>query len=132
MVSEVSTRLQIEEYMEAIYRGDFAGATLGIVVQLAMGQVAGYKDSSFSVVSAQKKGNVLYLQLEMMFENVFVNDSPQPMTIYLVQEWFVVTGLDHVILVKAQIPAVERRSPAFSWFAQWLAGFRIPRTSLFA
>lgn len=121
-----SVRLRAEEIMGDMFRRDLAALMLGQILQSTQMFPLLYQDVLVGVGSAQKKGNVMYVQLEAKFGSATIEEQPNASSFYLFQEWFFVSTLNYAILVKTQIPSTERRSPAFSWVAQWLAGLRIP------
>jgi hypothetical protein len=83
------------------------------------------------IYSAQKKGNVFYLQDRMTFRNARIYDGDKlseagERNITIDQEvFFFGSGADGY-LVKVFLPPVPDRADAFSWIKSWLSGLQIP------
>jgi hypothetical protein len=83
-----------------------------------------------SIYSAQKKGNVFYLQDRMTFRNARIYDGDKLREagerIAVDQEVFYFGSGADGYLVKIFLPPVPDRADAFSWIKSWLSGFQIP------
>jgi hypothetical protein len=83
------------------------------------------------IYSAQKKGNVLYLQDRVTFRKARIYDGDKlsaagERNIAVDQEiFFFGSGADGY-LVKVYLPPVPDRADAFSWIKSWLSGLQIP------
>jgi hypothetical protein len=119
-------RAETEKMLAKIFRGDLAGYFLGVISQQITGLAQGFEGATGTLISAQKKGNVLYIQSELAFTGVIVKGVTGKKTVYLNQEFFIIATPAELLFVKIQVPSLDRRSTAFLWVRQWLAGLRIP------
>jgi hypothetical protein len=93
-----------------------AGLTLG----------TNFEGLSYRVISAQKKGNVLYVHQELTFSKIFGADQKPLNTMLKIDEdlFFFGRGTDG-FLVRTFIPEEDGAPEAFAWVRAWLAGLRI-------
>lgn len=114
-------KLETTEMLERIFRSDFAGFML--FSQLAslqqFQQIS--KQCTVDLVSAEKKGNVLYCNF-----NITIVDSKTKLPIYWDREFFFVSGTKRSYVVATSAPSTDRRSPSSAWITTWLSSLRVP------
>jgi hypothetical protein len=119
-------KLKVEEVLSEMFQGDAAAVMMVGFVNLTLSMPQLYANAKGAVTSAQKKGNVLYLQTRLEFADVQIEGRSERTQVLVDTEYFVITSPQSVFVVKVQVPSFDGRSEAFSWIAQWLTGLRIP------
>lgn len=114
--------------LSSIYSADHASMLMfdWLASQMMQAMMLGVQHR---IYSAQKKGNVFYLQDRMTFQNATVDGSAEPgkrQNISIDQEVFFFGNGAEGYLVKVFLPPVPDRSDAFTWTKSWLAGLQIP------
>jgi len=113
--------------LDNVYKSDITGWMLGIQVVLGHQLAAVDGKTSFRVLNAQKKGNVLYLQTQLVFGDVEIDSlGKDRRTVYLDKELFFVSDLNGVLFVQASVPSLDGRSQANAWVTKWLGGLYVP------
>lgn len=128
----VETADQTKRMFEQIFDGDLAGIIfVDILDQNARISTLG-PNVSFSVVSAQKQLNVMYVDLEIRFSRARIEKSYDDSckegttpTVAIRREIFFVSYGGGGYLISTEVPTCDGRSKAFDWINQWLAGLRI-------
>jgi hypothetical protein len=115
---------KIIKALESFYRGDATGTYLTFALQLELlGATAGFHTE---LTSIQKKGNVVYAQLESILSDVVV-DGKKHGEFYLIRELMLISTPSEMFLVKTLIPTPDRRSDDFQWISGWFGNFAIPQ-----
>jgi hypothetical protein len=115
-----------EETLTKLFRGDLVPILLtGVIVQ-NMQLAESYSNVYVELKTAQKKGNVLYLETRIEFADIKVDGRETLARLIVDQEWFVVTSPSAIVIVKVQIPSIDGRGESYSWTGEWLAGLRLP------
>ena len=83
------------------------------------------------LVSLEKKGNVVYAQLENTLYNVTVDDEPHP-EYHLVRELVLISTPSDLYIVKTLVPSADYRSDAPRWIMEWFGQFAIPSQTMVA
>ena len=82
------------------------------------------------VLSAQKKGDVFYIQSQFTFNNVQISFDGGPTKfakkVSIDDEVFFFSRGSEGFLIRTTLPPVVNRSEAFAWIQAWLTGVRIP------
>jgi hypothetical protein len=80
--------------------------------------------------SAQKKGNVFYVQDQITFRDVSLIRKNQPEEqvdkITIDAETFFFSSGANGYIIRIFVPAFSGRADAFAWIRSWLAGLQIP------
>ena len=120
---------EILENLGSAYSADDASFILTDYLSSAMMQTMAL-GAHHRVYSTQKKGNVLYLQDRITFQNVQVYDGEKlgeaKQNVVVDEEVFYFGNGAEGYLVKIYLPPVSDRADAFSWTKSWLAGLQIP------
>jgi hypothetical protein len=112
------------ELLDSIYRGDAAGMYLTILLEMEF-QMSLTSNIRTEINSIQKKGNVIYTQLESKFSNIIVNGEKEG-EFYFTREIILVSNPDELVLIKTVIPTFDHRSEDFQWISGWFGSFGIP------
>jgi hypothetical protein len=112
---------KIVEKLSAVYSADLASFVMADTIISRMNQGSG----NYRVFSAQKKGNVLYLQAQ---ESFAISDpkTGSRSQIDVDQETFYFSIGENGLLVRVFLPEIEGRSDDVAWTRSWLAGLQIP------
>lgn len=82
------------------------------------------------ILSAQKKGDVFYVQSQFTFNNVQVSSNGGSAKfakkVSIDDEIFFFSRGSEGFLIRTTLPPVVNRSEAFAWIQAWLTGVRIP------
>lgn len=82
------------------------------------------------IISLQKRGNVFYIQEQILFKNVDVTiDSGERKHLQNVsvdEEIFFISRGEDGYLIKIFLPPVRDRADNFAWSKSWLTGLQIP------
>jgi hypothetical protein len=121
-----------QKLFERLFDGDTAGLVfMDILYQnWQFGSVG--PNVSFSILSAQKQLNVMYVDLEHRLSRTKIDKSyddsckeKSTPTIAVRREIFFVSYGGGGYLISTQVPTCDGRSKAFDWISQWLAGLKI-------
>ena len=119
--SENSKRV---EDLAGIMFDDVTGFMLMSRLQMHYMMAAQMKNVRFRVLSAQKKGNVVYLRSQrILYDDT--DRSQKKVKLLLDEELFLVGTGSEVVLVSVQVPSKHGQHDAFKWTTAWLAGLRI-------
>lgn len=110
--------------LERFYRGDAAGMFLTFQLQLEVFATMSSKTRA-ELTSIQKKGNLVYAQLESILEDVVV-DGKKHREFYLVRELVLISTPNELFIIKTMIPTPDHRSEHFHWISEWFGTFAIP------
>lgn len=119
-------KLEIEQYLATLYRGDLTAALLSGLITQSIQLAMVYDSTESALNSVQKKGNVLYVQMTLKFNSTTIEGYDKPTTLIIERELFIVTKNDKIYLVQVEIPTTDGRSEAYGWVGQWLSSIRIP------
>lgn len=119
-------RLEVEGVLSELFRGDLAAFFLASISTQIVQIPALLPGAKSTLQTVQKKGNVLYMQFTIKFQDIEFLDGNAGSYAAVDQELFVVTNADGVFFIKVQVPSTDGRSDAYSWVGEWLSGFRIP------
>ena len=127
-IPELKTVDTISSALESLSNAMFDDVT-GILLMSILQQ--GYmfatliEDSRFKVLSAQKKGNVLYLKAQIILQGSW-GSSTNIERVILDREYFVIGTGQEFILIEISVPSQYGQHEAFQWVSTWLTGLRIP------
>ncbi len=76
------------------------------------------------ILSSQKKGNVLYLKIQIIFTESIENSKSRK-RIIIDQEHFVIGTTNEFLHLISEVPSKDGIHDAFSWINAWLASFRV-------
>jgi hypothetical protein len=118
--------------MEKLFDGDTAGFiffdALASVFQMSLTN----PNLSYSILSAQKHLNVMYLDLEISISDATIARSRDAnckngdkTSVTLRREIFFVSYKEYGYLIKFEVPECDGRSTASDWVSQWFAGLKI-------
>jgi hypothetical protein len=94
---------------------------------LAGFQFAVMSGGTFKVVATEKKGNVFYLRLNIVFSSAAnVQKGGQAGTVVFDEEFFFIGTPAGGLLVRTGIPSTDLRSEAYVWTQAWLTSLRVP------
>lgn len=120
-----ATKLETEEALAQLFRGDMAAIMLAGLIAQTMKLPQMFPGAQAALGSVQKKGNVLYVQSRTEFNDIEIDGKTGENKLFVDQEFFIVTNPKTIFVVKVQIPSIDGRSDAFPWIGQWLSGFRV-------
>lgn len=81
----------------------------------------GIPGSTSRILDAEKRGNVLYMHMQLIFP-----ETEKHKRIYWDREVIVICTLKDSYLVQTSAPSVDQRPVEGPWITQWLAGLRVP------
>ncbi len=126
----VERKDEILENLSSAYSADDASYFLLEYLASAMQQQIDF-GAHHRIYSTQKKGNVLYLEDRITFQNVQVYDGEKfdktKQNVVVDGEVFYFGNGAEGYLVKIYLPPTPDRSDAFAWTINWLTGLQIPR-----
>jgi hypothetical protein len=126
-----------QKLFERLFDGDTAGLVfVDILFQnWQFGNIG--PNVSFSILSAQKQLNVMYVDLELRLTRTEIIKSydesckeKSTPTISVRREIFFVSYGGGGYLISTQVPTCDGRSKAFDWISQWLSGLRLAMRSV--
>jgi len=128
-VQAAAEKQELLEKLSSAYSADSGSFILTDFLASATMQSMAF-GAEHRIHSAQKKGNVLYLQDRITFRNARIYDGDKleagERNIVIDQEvFFFGSGADGYVL-KVFLPPVPDRADAFSWIKSWLSGLQIP------
>jgi hypothetical protein len=121
----LSKKEEVTEALSETWSGDLAAFVLNDTVVQGYA-LASQAQAGYHIISADKKGNVVYLRTQTVFDGVLLEASTSPVRIYLDEEIFFIAGRDKGLLVRIRIPSKDLRSEAYAWTQAWLTSLRIP------
>jgi len=121
----LTEREHLFDALSGAYSEDLAGLVLfdSLSRGFNMATMAG---AVYRVVSADKKGNVLYLRAQTTFKDVYVDEDDNPSRVYLDEEFFFLCAGNKGLLVQTSVPSKDLRSDAYAWTQAWLTSLRVP------
>jgi hypothetical protein len=131
--SGASNRLKEEmASFERMYSGDTAGFVFIDALSVMQLQSISSPTMSFTLHSAQKQLNVMYIDAELVISNAkitkpFDEDCPNEAesNIHLRHEVFFISYGSEGYVIRTEVPSCDGRSKAFDWISRWLAGLKI-------
>jgi hypothetical protein len=115
------TRLAITNQLSGVFRSDLAGYMLfGQLTALYTFQNL-FEGTSLRLVTAEKKGNVLYAHFLLTFI-----DAKSKSLLFWDRECFFVSGSSHSFLLLTSAPSSDRRPAESAWITSRLGSVRIP------
>lgn len=130
VVKAAADKQEIVEKLSSAYSTDIGAFVLTDFLASATMQSM-VMGAEHKIYSAQKKGNVFYLQDRVTFRNARIYDGDKLSEagkrniVVDVEVFFFGSGTDGY-LVKIYLPPVPDRADAFSWIQSWLSGLQIP------
>ena len=112
---------KLENYLSEVFNSDAAGALLVGAVQTGFMTSRMIDGSSFRVIDAEKKANVLYLHGQLVFA-----PTSKTKQIFWDREWIVVCTAKNIYLVQTSAPSIDERPLQGFWITQFLVGLRVP------
>jgi hypothetical protein len=129
VLQTVKRKTEVLDNLSSAYSADDASYVLTDYLEGAMNQTM-VLGAHHRVYSTQKKGNVLYLQDQITFQNVQVYDGEKlgeaKQNVVVDEEVFYFGNGAEGFLVKIILPPVPDRADAFLWTKSWLTGLQIP------
>ena len=107
-----------------VIANDTAGYFLMSILNQGSGLVRILDDASFTTVTVQKKGNVLYLRTQVVVRGWLKTKERGKMIVD--QETIISSFGEDIILVRTQVPSEHGPHEAYTWISQWLTGLRVP------
>ncbi|MEX0955676.1 MAG: hypothetical protein WDZ83_10745 [Rhizobiaceae bacterium] len=123
---DVDRKIELEEKLSQYYRGDLVLRMLSAVITASVAIEDTYEDTRVEINTIQKKGNVLYIQMNIEFESAGSSKGKSDIRLTVEREIFMVANSENFYLVQVEVPSADGRSDAYSWVGQWLSGIRIP------
>ena len=129
----VESKDKVMSFLENLYSDDIASFVAMDSIGNQFGRSSIWK-VKVRVVSAQKKGNVFYLQTRITFPEAEIklnNDDKNTIVseFYINEELFFLSSRNKGYLIRVMIPYANNRSSDFLWVSRWLAGLQIPLDS---
>jgi hypothetical protein len=115
------TRLAITNQLSGVFRSDFAGYMLFGQLKALYAFQNSIEGTSLRLVTAEKKGNVLYAHFLVTF-----TDAKSKSLLFWDRECFFVSGPSHSVLLLTSAPSSDRRPAESAWITSWLGSVRIP------
>ncbi len=122
--AEVTTAT--ESKLSELFRGDVAASLLSALIRSNQQLTTSLSNVRYSLRTAQKRGNVLFMEARLEFADVMVEGRALPGRLIVDTEYFVVTSPAGVVVVKIVVPSFDGRADAYAWASQWLTGLRVP------
>jgi hypothetical protein len=123
---------EVKKMFEQLFDGDTAGMIFvdALIRKYSLAFIS--PNISFSILSAQKQLNVMYIDVNTSISDATIEKSfdetckeGKGTTIIVRHELFFVSYGEGGYIIDAQVPTCDGRSKAFDWITQWLAGLRI-------
>jgi len=115
------TRLAITNQLSDIFRSDLAGFMLFSQLSALYSFQSIFEGTSLRLVTAEKKGNVLYAHFLLTFI-----DAKSKAPVFWDRECFFVSGSSLSFLLLTSAPSNDRRPAESAWITNWLSSVRIP------
>jgi hypothetical protein len=115
------TEFKAEDEFSRFFRSDMAGMVLLVQVFGGFQITSSIENCAFRIKNADKKGNVLYLHWQLVFDAT--EKRPK---IYWDKEAICICNEESTFVVTTSAPSVDQRSNEGPWLKMWLDGLRIP------
>jgi hypothetical protein len=123
---EGEKKLEKEQILESLFRGDLAARMLLMIISGSLRTSEVLADVDVKLNNIQKKGNVLYVQMSIIFNSINLLDQKVPTKLIVDREIFLVNNSKMLYLVNVEVPSTDGRSDDYNWIGQWLSGIRLP------
>lgn len=117
---------------DKMYSGDTTGFLFVDTLITMFTQGAVSPTVSFTLHSAQKQLNVMYIDAELVIRDAQITKpfdqscpSEAKVTVHMRHEVFFISYGSEGYLIRTEVPSCDGRSKAFDWVSQWLAGLKI-------
>lgn len=112
--------------VEGLYRDDIIGAFFSKQLRGLVTTPVDFPNTSVSLVTLQKVGNVLYTQVSVRLKDVKVGGRPLS-EFYITRELIIISTPDGAYIIQTFVPSEDpsRRAQTFAAVTTWLNDFRI-------
>jgi hypothetical protein len=112
---------KVTQQLSEVYNSDTAGLFLCSVILQGFMTSMEFPHSTFRVLDSEKKGNVLYMHVQIIFPATGKTEK-----VYWDREIICIGNKESTYLISTSAPSLDQRPSAGSWITAWLAGLRIP------
>jgi hypothetical protein len=111
----------VTNFLSEVFNSDAAGFFLFGALNAGFSFTQLVEGSSFRVIDTEKKGNVLYLHVQLVFP-----PTSKTKQVFWDREWIVVCTAKNFYLIQTSAPSTDERPLEASWITQFLVGLRVP------
>lgn len=122
---EESSVGQWVDLLSDMSRGDLAGFLLTDIL-ISHLQFSVLTESKMKIVSADKKGNVMYLRTHIVFPAAHNDTNEVSRNVVFDEEFFFIGTSDGGVMVRTGVPSIEFQTDAYAWTQGWLTSLRVP------
>jgi hypothetical protein len=112
---------KVIQQLAEVFNSDTAGLFLSSAIMQGFMLSMSVPHSTFRVLDAEKKGNVLYVHLQMVFAA-----TGKAKKIYWDREIICIGNSQATFVVTTSAPSIDQRPSEAAWITAWLAGLRVP------
>jgi hypothetical protein len=115
------SRQKAFQKLAEVYNSDIAGLFLCSTIMQGFVDSMQFPGSTFRVLDAEKKANVLYMHMQTIFPA-----TSKTKKVYWDREAIVVGNTQFTYVVSTSAPSLDQRPSSGPWITAWLAGLRVP------
>lgn len=123
-IAETYDTDRILDELNRISRDDFAGFFL-MDALVTSTQMASLFDTSLRVVSADKKGNIMYVRVHTQVALASDEAGPDRYLTLDQEIFFIGTGTGGIV-IRTAVPSIGFDTDAYAWTQGWLNSLRVP------